>query len=320
MKISIVVPVYNTEKYLEKCLKSLVEQTVQEIEIYCINDGSTDDSGKVLKKYAELYSDKIKVLTKKNGGQASARNMVLPYLKGEYIGFVDSDDWVEIDMYEKMYRKAQETQSDIVICDMVDHYKEEVVYHNSSNLKNKFMITPSACNKIFRRDLVKNDKFPENLWYEDFEFTTKQFMKTNRIASIQEGLYHCHCREGSTMNNNNAEKNLDILSVLEHLEEYIEIMGWQKEYEEVIKYLYLDHVAITTINRLEKQKDKNKREVIKIIQNTVKEKFPDICKGETFYKLPLNRRIIAKLNLCGFSAISKFILNVKHITIKKELY
>lgn len=320
MKISIVVPVYNTEKYLEKCLDSLVGQTLQEIEIYCVNDGSIDGSERILKKYAELYSDKIKVLTKKNGGLASARNEALPYLKGEYIGFVDSDDWVDNNMFEKMYRKAKETQSDIVICDMVDHYKEELVYHNSSDLKNKFMITPSACNKIFRRDLVKSDKFPENLWYEDFEFTTKQLMKTNRLSSIQEGFYHCHCRDGSIMNNDNAEKNLDILSVLEHLEEYIEIMGWQKKYEEVIKYLYLDHVVITTINRLEKQKDKNKREVIKIIRNTVKEKFPDICKGETFYKLTLNRRIIAKLNLCGLSVVSKLILGIKHITIKKELY
>ena len=184
MKVSVIIPVYNTEAYLEKCLSSLLEQTMDDIEILVVDDGSTDGSLKIAKEFEAANPSKIRVFAKENGGQASARNVALKYATGEYLGFVDSDDWVDTTMYQEMYDAAIREDADIVICDMEDHYPTYVLYHHSSRFDSKFKVTPSACNKIFRRSIVGADLFPVGLWYEDFEFTTKQLMKTEKIATL----------------------------------------------------------------------------------------------------------------------------------------
>ena len=107
IKVSVIVPVWNVEKYLEKCLDSLVNQTLKEIEIIVVNDESPDNSQKIIDKYVKKYPKKIKALSQKNGGQGSARNHGLKYATGEYIGYVDSDDYIEKNMYELMYNKAK---------------------------------------------------------------------------------------------------------------------------------------------------------------------------------------------------------------------
>ena len=151
MKVSVIIPVYNTEEYLAQCLNSLVRQTLDDIEILVVDDGSTDGSLKIAKEFEAANPSKIRVLAKENGGQASARNMALKHATGEYLGFVDSDDWVDTAMYQQMYDVAVREDADIVICDMEDHYPTHVVYHHSSQFESKFKVTPSACNKIFRR-------------------------------------------------------------------------------------------------------------------------------------------------------------------------
>ena len=105
-KVSVIIPVYNTEQYLNKCLDSLVNQTLKDIEIILINDGSTDNSQNIIDEYSAKYPDKIKSFIKENGGQATARNLGITKATGEYIGFVDSDDWIELNMYEELYNKA----------------------------------------------------------------------------------------------------------------------------------------------------------------------------------------------------------------------
>ena len=120
-KVSVIVPVYNVEEYLERCLDSLVNQTLKDIEIIIVNDGSTDGSKEIIQKYLNKYKN-IVYLEKENGGLSSARNYGIPYAKGEYIGFVDSDDYVEITMYENMYNKAIEEKSDMVECDFIWEY------------------------------------------------------------------------------------------------------------------------------------------------------------------------------------------------------
>ena len=117
VKVSIVVPVYNVEKYLRKCLNSLVGQTLKEIEIIVVNDGSTDGSQKIIDEFVDNYPGKIKCLIKENGGLSDARNYGMPYCSGEYIGFVDSDDYVDTKMYELLYTNAKANRSDMVTCD-----------------------------------------------------------------------------------------------------------------------------------------------------------------------------------------------------------
>ena len=115
-KVSIIVPVYNMQNYLKKCFDSLINQTLADVEIIVVNDESTDNSPEIIEAYA-LMDKRIKVINRKNGGLSMARNSGMSVATGEYIGFVDSDDWVELEMYEKMYDLASKHSADIVICD-----------------------------------------------------------------------------------------------------------------------------------------------------------------------------------------------------------
>ena len=126
-KVSIIVPVYNTEKYLAKCLDSLVNQTLKDIEIIIVNDGSPDNSKKIALNYQKDYPDKIKYYEQANGGQGAARNYGLTKATGEYVGYVDSDDYVNLNMFEKMYDKAKKEAADIVMC------SHTVIYEESHN-------------------------------------------------------------------------------------------------------------------------------------------------------------------------------------------
>lgn len=310
-KVSVIIPVYNTAPYLTQCLDSIINQSLKQLEIIIVDDGSSDDSWEIISTYAKKYPDKIQAFHKENGGQATARNLALRYAKGEYLGFVDSDDWIDVEMYEKMYDKAKSENLDIVICDMVDHYPDREIYHHSSSFDDKFSVTPSACNKIFKRDFCEGITFPEGLWYEDFCYTTKQLMKTEKIGKIHKGFYHCHCREISTMCNNNALKNKDILVVLEELERYVKENNFFEKYKNALEYMYIEHILITTINRLEKQKNYEKREVITYLRKEVVKKYPQFYKGEVFKRFPKNRQVIALLNAKGLSAVSRFIFEIK---------
>lgn len=313
IKVSVIIPVYNTEDYLKECIESLVNQTLREIEILIVNDGSTDSSLEIMKEFKNKYPNIIKIFDKVNGGQASARNYALPFAQGEYLGFVDSDDWVDSTMYEEMYEKAEKENADIVICDMVDHFPNKTVCYPSSRFENKFKVTPSACNKLFKRSLVEDDVFPVGLWYEDFEFTTMQLMKTDCISVIHKGLYHCHCREVSTMYNNNSEKNQDILVVLEHLAEYVERNGWGEKYKNVLEYLYIDHVLITSINRVQKQTNEKKKNVINNLRKEVLRKYNSFYKDDAFKEMPKKRQIIALLNAYGLCSMSMMLLKIMEI-------
>lgn len=319
IKVSVIIPVYNTEDYLKECIESLVNQTLREIEILIVNDGSTDSSFEIMKEFKNKYPNIIKIFDKVNGGQASARNYALPFAQGEYLGFVDSDDWVDSTMYEEMYEKAEKEDADIVICDMVDHFPDRTVCYPSSRFENKFKVTPSACNKLFKRSLVKEDVFPVGLWYEDFEFTTMQLMKTDCISVIHKGLYHCHCREVSTMYNNNSEKNQDILVVLEHLVEYVEKNGWYEKYKNVLEYLYIDHVLITSINRVQKQTNEKKKIVINNLRKEVLKKYNSFYKDDAFREMPKKRQIIALLNAYGLCSMSMMLLKITEI-IKNNIH
>ncbi|MGN9126053.1 glycosyltransferase family 2 protein [Oliverpabstia intestinalis] len=313
IKVSVIIPVYNTEDYLKECIESLVNQTLREIEILIVNDGSTDSSLEIMKEFKNKYPNIIKIFDKVNGGQASARNYALSFAQGEYLGFVDSDDWVDSTMYEEMYEKAEKEDADIVICDMVDHFPDRTVCYPSSRFENKFKVTPSACNKLFKRSLVKEDVFPVGLWYEDFEFTTMQLMKTDCISVIHKGLYHCHCREVSTMYNNNSEKNQDILVVLEHLVEYVEKNGWYEKYKNVLEYLYIDHVLITSINRVQKQTNEKKKIVINNLRKEVLKKYNSFYRDDAFREMPKKRQIIALLNAYGLCSMSMMLLKITEI-------
>lgn len=189
LKVSVIVPVYNTEKYLSKCLDSLVYQTLKDIEIIIVNDGSPDNSQKIIDDYVKKYKN-IKAFEKKNGGLSDARNYGIKKASGEYIAFLDSDDYVTVDMYEKMYKKAISQHFDMVVCDLNYVYNDKVV-KAYSNIKDdttdirKAMINiyPAAWNKIFKKELFDiGIEFKKNVWFEDVEFIYRLLPNIKKLS------------------------------------------------------------------------------------------------------------------------------------------
>ena len=230
MKISIVVPVYNVEKFLEKCLQSLVNQTLQELEILVINDGSTDDSQKIIQTFQEKYPSKIKSFIKENGGLSDARNFGIEKASGMFIGFVDSDDYVSATMFEEMYNLATKHNAEMAICNLqkVDEtgnitQKLTQIPNMSEkiDLKDHFSVFADlsyfACNKIFLRTLFIDKKFQKGMHFEDIELIPQLLLNCKTIAQTQN--YHYQYLERSdSISKTHTEKGLDILKAVENIE------------------------------------------------------------------------------------------------------
>ena len=213
-KVSVIVPVYNVEKYLSDCLDSLIKQTLKDIEIICVDDGSTDNSHKILLEYARK-DDRILVLQQENSKQGTARNKGLEIAKGEYIGFVDSDDWVDEDFYEKLYIAAIEKDSDIATSSILKHKKQRKRYNveylatlRATTTNSKFRLCEDnkkrffyTVNKIYKKDFLSKNNilFDENCYFEDVMFATKAIYFANEIVSVPNIKYHYICNPNSTL-------------------------------------------------------------------------------------------------------------------------
>ena len=304
-KLSIIVPVYGVEKYIDKCLNSLVKQSLKEIEIIVVNDGTKDNSQKIIDKYVKKYPDKIKSYIKENGGQGSARNYGLKKTTGEYIGYVDSDDFVEKDMYKKLYNKAKENNYDIVVCgnyNVSEDYQNKnidaFINNYNTDLENIFFGKMAVWNKIYKRDiLIKNKlEFKEKVWYEDLAFTLKAIMNSNTFAFIDEPLYDYLIREGSTMNNSNVKRNLEILEAFDDILSYIK-HNKKEEYFDKVEFLAIDHIYISAIVRILKANADNKikKETVNELICYMNKNFPNYKNNEYVNTLSRNRKIIYKL-------------------------
>lgn len=212
VKVSVIVPVYNVRNYLPKCLDSIIGQTLKEIEIICVNDGSTDGSDKVLEEYAKKDS-RIKIINRENGGLSAARNTGMPYAKGKYIGFVDSDDYIDPAMYELMYYNAEHFNSQMVICanhkldDTTGIVFDDDPYYtlgyfpkelnnrtfNHYDTKDFFQdFCVMAWNKLYLRSFLekKNARFPEGYIFEDGPFFTDIYFDMERVTIVRDFLYY----------------------------------------------------------------------------------------------------------------------------------
>lgn len=312
MKVSVIVPVYNVEKYLKKCLDSLVNQTLEDIEILIVNDGSPDDSQSIIDEYKKKYPMKIKSFRKENGGLASARNYALDYVQGEYVGFVDSDDWVDLQMFEMMYNNAHDTDADIVLCNTVDHYNNYDVYHKQTEV-GKFRKCGSACNKIYRTSFVGKERFPDGLWFEDLAFTIKLLMQTEKIGHCEGHYYHAFNREGSILHNNNSEKNLDIITVIEGIIDFAMEKDLYEKYSYDIEYMILEHILITSINRVAAQRNNKKKETIMKLRQYVLDRYPEFYRDSVFHEFTKNQRIVARLNAKGLEKVSQQLFKLKSL-------
>ena len=309
MKLSIIIPVYNVENYLAACVDSLIAQTMRDLEILLVDDGSTDASGAIADAYAAKKPGMIRCLHVENGGQGRARNLALPLARGEFLGFVDSDDWVRPDMYEKLCARAEETGADIVACDFLERYddgREKTV--PAAFQDHPLSFAGSCCNKIFRASLVKDLRFPEGLWYEDFYFSAMLLLRANHTEYLPEPLYIYRRGQPSTMHNQNTRKNLDILEIMENLRESLDGPQNREDFE----FLLLNHVLLDGINRVAAQSGEDVKECVWLLRQYVKEQIPSLSACRSFRAETRNRRIIMRLNYMGLEKLSQTILKLKH--------
>lgn len=308
MKVSIIVPVYKVEKYLRKCLDSLINQTIDDYEIILINDGSPDNSQQIIDEYKTRYPEMIKTLLIDNGGQGRARNFGIDMAKGDYIGFVDSDDWVDVTMFEKLYNAAKANDADLVLCDCAacseDGGRE---YMNTSVYDDPMQVSGSVWNKLFRRDTIGDVRFASGLWYEDLPFALKLMLKSRKTVSVSEGLYFYRVSPASTMRNNNAKKNLDILTIMEDIRSFMGSNGYTEGFDTVV----IDHVLLDSINRVAKQNAPDRMDVIKALRDYVHTRVPKLSESTGYKRESISRRIIMWLNYHGLEKISAFLLKIK---------
>lgn len=250
-KISIVVAVYNAEKYLPRCLDALVNQTLKEIEILCVDDGSTDSAPQIVDQYAEKYPEKIKAFHKENGGEFTTRNYGLERATGEYVTFVDNDDWVEKDWAEKLYNAAKSNGADLAVCgfERIDLETNKVVAKDMTGYgtcvkeivnNDDYMafINPAPWNKIYKREKVKDLRFLNFRGFNDMIFLTSSFTKIDKIAFIPDVLYHYYLRYDSQIHNVNEQ---DVNNFKKYLLDLKQLYIDENKYEEM-KYI-LDLMA-----------------------------------------------------------------------------
>ena len=264
-KVSVIVPIYNVEKYLEKCINSLLSQTLEDIQIILVNDGSKDNSGNIAKEYEKNNKDKVIYVEKENGGLSDARNYGLKYATGDFIAFLDSDDYIEKNAYEEMYNKAIEENADYVECDFIWEFPNKIRVDKQYPYKNKkemlSFVRVVAWNKLIKRQLItdNNLEFPKGLRYEDIEFTYKLIPFLNKFAYVDKPFIHYVQREGSIANVQN-ERTAEIFTVLDNVIEFYKKNNIYEEYRNELEYNYARYLLCSSLKRMCKIKDKTIRE------------------------------------------------------------
>ena len=225
--ISIIVPVYNVEQYLEKCVDSIINQKYKNLEIILVDDGATDSSGKLCDELAKI-DNRIKVYHKENGGLSDARNYGVERATGDYIGFVDSDDYIDSEMYEELYEAIKKENVDVVECNLKIIYPDRVelfteqkyynVYTKQEYLEEYLKIEKifgSACVRLIKSDIAKKLKFPVGKLYEDTYYAYDLIEKVDRYVIMNNPYYNYLMRENSITNTKFNPRIFDLIEIVE---------------------------------------------------------------------------------------------------------
>lgn len=254
-KVSVIVPVYNVESYLRDCLDSLVHQSLKSLEIIVVDDGSTDQSQTILKEYEETFPSLVNVYRKPNGGLSDARNFGLRYAKGEYIGFIDSDDYVEPTMFEQLLDEALRTKALVTVCDIDYVFDDKSPSLITKGLKEidgvestkaAFLSPLFAWNKLYHHSVFDemNYRYPLGLWYEDIPVTVPLFSRLERIAYVPKALVHYRQRLTSIMGTRNSDKIGDIFTILDLVYDDFKQRSILDQYHDELEYLYIEHLLL----------------------------------------------------------------------------
>lgn len=289
LDVSIIVPIYNVETQLSRCLESLIAQTNDNIEIILVNDGSTDNSGKIAKEYSEKYKEKIKYYEKENGGLSDARNYGVKKAKGQYLSFVDSDDYVNIKLYQNLKKYIEENYDLIKFkITRVNEEGHEIDINNSPIFYNKNgeeaydilycndQMTDVAWAYLYKREFFIKNKFEyqKGMYHEDFGLTSLIILKARKVASTNvDGYYYVQTQKSITRGNatNKYKRNMDLLKHYDNMLESIKTYNISEKSKANIKIYYTNSIilAVQNLNGKEKKeyiKEIRKRKILKNIK------------------------------------------------------
>lgn len=307
--LSIIVPVYNVEQYLDNCINSILNQTYRNFELILIDDGSPDKSAEICDKY-RLLDNRIKVIHKKNGGLSSARNAGLEIATGKYIGFVDSDDWINKDMYDKMLNLAEKNEADIVQCEYLEVYDNKIIMQPKENsefeVSNKFDALEKiinfgqehvngvvSWNKIYKSYLFNDIRFPIGKLNED-EFTTYKLVhKSEKIIFLKEKLYYYRQTPNSIMNKKFNVRRVDLLEAIKELVIFLRDNEYTEFYElGLIRY---EKLLVQFYFKCQELINDNS-DILKTISSSYKDYFKEFINNSSISKMHKMRNYIFYLN------------------------
>lgn len=294
--ISVIIPIYNMEKYLKKCVWSVINQSYKNIEILLIDDGSKDNSPQICDEFLQI-DERIKVFHKKNGGLSDAKNYGIKKATGDYITFVDADDWIESNMYEEMLLKMKKENADISICGRYIDYENgrSIKWNNPNEIKmNKeealiylnsfYKFDMASWDKIYKKELFNGIEFPYGKKCEDAYTTYLLFAKCKKIIYIPECFYHYFQRKGSI--SRNAEINMDYIYAaaeqMKYIEKFFPSISYvgKTNYAFAIKSTY--QVSIERKIKLNEEYKQLKKDAKKYTMDVIRNKYISVKKKITF--------------------------------------
>lgn len=304
-KVSIIVPCYNMEAHIDRCLESLKKQTYKNIEIICVDDGSKDNTAEKIKKHIE-NDKRIQYFYKENGGLSDARNFGLTKITGEYISFIDSDDYVNKNYIKRMIDIMKKEKTDMAVCEFERVYKnkntkKEINIKDITNFK-----IPAAWNKLYKRDKFKGIEFPLKLWYEDLATIPRYIMNTSKISIVKEPLYY-YVQNDSSIMHTYDDRIFQIYDSIGIIEEYAKNNNLYEQFYENLEFANIYHILVGTIFRSSFHKDFS-ISMIKEIVMKVEKKYP---------KWYNNKEV--KTNLSSVYKVYLFLLKNKQYGIIKVL-
>ena len=341
IKVSVIVPVFNVEEYLSTSLDSILNQTLKDIEIICINDGSTDASLDILENYAKKDA-RIKIISKKNEGQGIARNIGLDNAQGEFIAFVDSDDFIKEDMLEKSYKKSVSKNLDLVmykvssfdnetheINDNLWYYSlkcfdgfEKEIFNNSDTKKFTHLISVTPFNKLYKRSFIEknNIRFPDKYIFEDEVFFYNVYLKAKRISLIDENLYYYRTnRKGSTVSNNSDKDYTDVVHIFRLIRQLLIETNYLNTYKKQV-YNRFFHLILWRFSQTAPKYRENffnlmKREFSELLEDKSKETYLSVTDLESKIK-SRTLKVLNSKNLDEFEKLDSH----KHFSVIMALY
>ncbi len=317
VKISVIVPVYGVEKYIKKCMDSLVNQTFKDIEIIVVDDGSKDNSVQVLE---DNFKDKrIRLFRKENGGLASARNLGIDKATGKYLFFVDSDDFIETNCLSEMYDEIEKKKVDMVISDYYRYYEDGTKYHekmipfyDKNDPKCSVISMPGAVCKLVKTNIVKDNKirFLENHYFEDNAIMPYLCALCKNFSYIEKPYYYYLQRNGSLLNQTKYDKHWeDIFDAINHLYNKFKDKDLITEYHDELEYIYIDYLLHAPSLKFLGFKEGEHN--IKKISDIMKELFPNWQKNKYYKKCNIKYKIICTLFYHNKLKLARLLLRKK---------